>query len=274
MDRSEPNSPAVKTALVTGGSRGIGRAIVLALAEDGWHVAVGYRSSDLEAKETLEGAESAGGTGVTVRLDTRDESSVIEAFREAAEVLGPVVGLVNNAGLSVDGLAIKYPMDTFEDVMATNVRGSFLCARSALRSMLKAKWGRIVNVSSAVALRGNAGQTVYAASKTALAREILKVETSYGPVAVKVGTLEDGGVTLSPEFEDCARLAREFGVPAREVHQEAVRRAREEIDGVTVRRVPQAYWPNRPLAVAGNDLFLSEKIDKLKPRSGMRHWIA
>ena len=67
-------------------------------------------------------------------------------------------------------------------------------------------------------------------AKTALAREILKVETSYGPVAVKVGTLEDGGVTLSPEFEDCARLAREFGVPAREVHQEAVRRAREEID--------------------------------------------
>jgi len=156
MDRSDPNSPAVKTALVTGGSRGIGRAIVLALAEDGWHVAVGYRTSDLEAKETLEAAESAGGTGVTVRLDTRDESSVNEAFREAAEVLGPVVGLVNNAGLSVDGLAIKYPMDTFEDVMATNVRGSFLCARSALRGMLKSKWGRIVNVSSAVALRGNA----------------------------------------------------------------------------------------------------------------------
>jgi uncharacterized protein (TIGR00299 family) protein len=77
---------------------------------------------------------------------------------------------------------------------------------------------------------GTLGVRTSPVAKTALAREILKVETSYGPVAVKVGTLEDGGVTLSPEFEDCARLAREFGVPAREVHQEAVRRAREEID--------------------------------------------
>jgi uncharacterized protein (TIGR00299 family) protein len=77
---------------------------------------------------------------------------------------------------------------------------------------------------------GTLGVRTTPVAKTALAREILKVETSYGPVAVKVGTLEDGGVTLSPEFEDCARLAREFGVPAREVHQEAVRRGREEID--------------------------------------------
>jgi pyridinium-3,5-bisthiocarboxylic acid mononucleotide nickel chelatase len=77
---------------------------------------------------------------------------------------------------------------------------------------------------------GTLGVRTAPVAKTALPREILKVETSYGPVAVKVGTLEDGGVTLSPEFEDCARLAREFGVPAREVHQEAVRRAREEID--------------------------------------------
>ena len=192
MDRSDPNSPAVKSALVTGGSRGIGRAIVLALAEDGWNVAVGYRSSDLEAKETLEAAESAGGTGVTVRLDTRDESSVNEAFREAAEVLGPVVGLVNNAGLSVDGLAIKYPMDTFEDVMATNVRGSFLCARSALRSMLKAKWGRIVNVSSAVALRGNAGQTVYAASKTALVGITRSLAREVGAKGITVNAIAPG----------------------------------------------------------------------------------
>jgi uncharacterized protein (TIGR00299 family) protein len=77
---------------------------------------------------------------------------------------------------------------------------------------------------------GTLGVRTSPVAKTALAREILKVETSYGPVAVKVGALEDGGVTLSPEFEDCARLAREFGVPAREVHQEAVRRAREEIE--------------------------------------------
>jgi 3-oxoacyl-[acyl-carrier protein] reductase len=158
----------VKAALVTGGSRGIGRACVLALASDGWKVAVAYRSSDMEAKETLEAAESAGGEGVTVRLDALDEASVNEGFRAAAETLGPITGLVNNAGLSKDGLVLKYSMETFDQVMATNVRGAFLCSRSALRGMLRAKWGRIVNMSSAVALRGNAGQTVYAASKTAL----------------------------------------------------------------------------------------------------------
>jgi 3-oxoacyl-[acyl-carrier protein] reductase len=158
----------VKAALITGGSRGIGRACVLALASDGWKVAVGYRSSDMEAKETLEAAESAGGEGVTVRLDALDEASVNEGFREAAEALGPITGLVNNAGLSKDGLVLRYSMETFDQVMATNVRGAFLCSRSALRGMLRAKWGRIVNMSSAVALRGNAGQTVYAASKTAL----------------------------------------------------------------------------------------------------------
>jgi 3-oxoacyl-[acyl-carrier protein] reductase len=158
----------VKTALITGGSRGIGRACVLALASDGWRVAVAYRSSDVEAKETLEVVESLGGEGVTVRLDALDEASVNEGFREAAEELGPITGLVNNAGLSKDGLVVKYSMEMFDKVMATNVRGAFLCSRAGLRGMLRAKWGRIVNMSSAVALRGNAGQTVYAASKTAL----------------------------------------------------------------------------------------------------------
>jgi 3-oxoacyl-[acyl-carrier protein] reductase len=189
MDRSQP---AMKAALVTGGSRGIGRAIVLALASDGWNVAIGYRTSDVDAKETLEAAESSGGTGVTVRLDTRDEASVGEAFREAEGALGPIVGVVNNAGRSVDGLAIKYPMDTFEDVMATNVRGSFLCARAALRAMLRAKWGRIVNVSSAVALRGNAGQTVYAASKTAIVGITRSLAREVGAKGITVNAIAPG----------------------------------------------------------------------------------
>jgi len=182
----------VKAALVTGGSRGIGRACVLALAADGWRVAVAYRTSDLEAKETLEAAEEAGGTGVTVRLDARDESSVNEGFREAAEALGSIVGLVNNAGLSKDGLAIKYPMDTFDQVMETNVRGAFLCSRAALRGMLKRKWGRIVNVSSAVALRGNAGQTVYAASKTALVGITRSLAREVGAKGITVNAIAPG----------------------------------------------------------------------------------
>jgi 3-oxoacyl-[acyl-carrier protein] reductase len=158
----------VKVAVVTGGSRGIGRACAEALAGSGWTVAVGYRTSDTDAKETLHAIEVAGGAGGIVKLDILDEGSVAEAFREVGAALGPVTGLVNNAGYSRDGLMLKYSMQEFDRTVDTNVRGAFLCTQAALRSMLRARWGRIVNMSSAVALHGNAGQTAYAASKSAL----------------------------------------------------------------------------------------------------------
>jgi 3-oxoacyl-[acyl-carrier protein] reductase len=168
-----------KVAVVSGGSRGIGRASAEALAAAGWTVAVGYRSNEADAKETLDALESAGTPGMAVFLDVTDESSVQEAFRRVSDEAGPITGLVNNAGYSRDGLLLKYSMEEYERTMATNLRGSFLCARAALRSMLREKWGRIVNMSSAVALHGNAGQTVYAATKsgllgltTSLAREV------------------------------------------------------------------------------------------------------
>jgi 3-oxoacyl-[acyl-carrier protein] reductase len=161
-------APPSKVAVVTGGSRGIGRACAEALAGTGWSVAIGFRTSDADAKEGLEAIERAGGRGAIVRLDTLDEGSVNEAFREVANTLGPVTGLVNNAGFSKDGLLITYAMETFERTLDTNVRGAFLCSRAAMRGMLRARWGRIVNMSSVVALRGNAGQTAYAASKAGL----------------------------------------------------------------------------------------------------------
>lgn len=157
-----------RVAVVTGGSRGLGRACAIALAGAGWTVAIGYRSSEADAKETLDALEAAGQPGLAVFLDTTDEPGVREAFRRVFEEAGGVTGLVNNAGFSQDGLLIKYPMETYDRVMETNVRGAFLCTQAALRGMLRARWGRIVNISSAVALRGNAGQTVYAASKSAL----------------------------------------------------------------------------------------------------------
>ncbi|MGZ8583587.1 MAG: 3-oxoacyl-ACP reductase family protein [Actinomycetota bacterium] len=157
-----------KVAVVTGASRGIGRACSVALAEAGWTVAVGYRSDEAAAKDVLGALEAAGTPGLTVFLDTTDETSVAEGFRRVTEEAGNVTGLVNNAGFSQDGLLLKYSMETYDRVMTTNVKGSFLCAQAAMRGMLREKWGRIVNVSSAVALHGNAGQTVYAASKTAL----------------------------------------------------------------------------------------------------------
>jgi 3-oxoacyl-[acyl-carrier protein] reductase len=157
-----------RVAVVTGASRGIGRACGVALAEAGWRVAIGYRSNEAAAKEAVAALETAGTPGIAVYLDTTDEGSVQEAFRRVSDELGTVTGLINNAGLSQDGLLLKYNMETYDRVMDTNVRGAFVCAKVAIRGMLKEKWGRMVNMSSAVALRGNAGQTVYAATKTAL----------------------------------------------------------------------------------------------------------
>ncbi len=155
-------------AVVTGGSRGIGRACAVALAQGGWTVAIGYRTNEKDAKETLEALEAAGTPGIAVMLDVTDDASVQEAFRRIADEAGNVTGLVNNAGLSRDGLLLKYPMDVYEATMATNLRGAFVCSQAAMRGMLREKWGRIVNMSSAVALHGNAGQTVYAATKSGL----------------------------------------------------------------------------------------------------------
>jgi 3-oxoacyl-[acyl-carrier protein] reductase len=157
-----------KVAVISGGSRGIGRACGEALAGAGWTVAIGYRTREADAKEALDALEAAGTPGVAVFLDVTDEASVQEAFRRVTDEAGPVTGLVNNAGYSRDGLLIKYSMEEYERTMTTNLRGSFLCSRAALRGMLREKWGRIVNMSSAVAIHGNAGQTVYAASKAGL----------------------------------------------------------------------------------------------------------
>jgi len=183
-----------RVAVVTGGSRGIGRACAIALADGGWTVAVGYRSGEAEAADTLKGVEDAGAKGMTVRLDVADEASVGEAFQEVTGVLGPVVGLVNSAGVSRDGLAVKFPAEEFDRTIATNVRGSFLCSRAALRSMLRERWGRIVNVSSAVALRGNAGQAVYAASKAALLGMTKSLAREVGSRGITVNVICPGYV--------------------------------------------------------------------------------
>jgi len=157
-----------KVAVITGGSRGIGRACAEHLAREGWTVAVGYRTNEADAKETLDALAAAGTPGLAVHLDVTDDQSVQEAFRRITDEVGNVTGLVNNAGMSRDGLLLKYPMDVYEQTMATNLRGAFVCSQAALRGMLREKWGRIVNLSSAVALHGNAGQTVYAATKAGL----------------------------------------------------------------------------------------------------------
>jgi NAD(P)-dependent dehydrogenase (short-subunit alcohol dehydrogenase family) len=125
-------------------------------------------------------------------MDVTEEGSVAEAFRRVGDELGPVTGLLNNAGMSRDGLLLKYPMDVYERTMATNLRGAFLCCQSALRGMLRAKWGRIVNMSSAVALHGNAGQTAYGASKSAIVGITKSLAREVGAKGITVNALCPG----------------------------------------------------------------------------------
>ena len=197
----------MRVAVVTGSSRGIGRACAVALAAGGWKVAVGYRTSDSEANETLAAVDAAGGTGKIVRLDTLDEISIADAFKEVTEELGTVTGLVNNAGFSKDGLMLKYPPETYDLTMDTNVRGAFLCSQAALRGMLRAKWGRIVNMSSAVALRGNSGQTAYAASKAALIGITKSLAREVGAKGITVNAICPGLVDteMTSHLDDAAR---------------------------------------------------------------------
>ena len=166
-------------ALVTGGSRGIGRAIAIALAESGRSVAINYRSDADEAKETLRLVQAAGGEGVCVRGDVGDSGDVDRFFKEVEDSLGRVAVLVNNAGVRMDSLALSMSDEAWEKVIRTNLFGTFACCRRALRPMVRGRWGRIVNITSITGLRGSPGQANYSAAKAGvigltrtLAREV------------------------------------------------------------------------------------------------------
>lgn len=178
-----------RVALVTGGTRGIGRAICLELARS-HALVVNYRSAVHDAKETATQIESAGGEAVLVKGDVSQRSSVEAMFTQAEEMLGPVEVLVNNAGIRHDGLAVRMSDDHWDDVIATDLTGAFYCARRALRSMIRQRWGRIVNVSSVAGLHGSAGQVNYSAAKAgligltrSLAREVARKDITVNAVA-------------------------------------------------------------------------------------------
>lgn len=197
----------MKVAVVTGASRGIGRATAVALGAAGWKVALGYRTDETEARAAAASIEAAGGAALPVRLDLLDEASIADAFRVVSDGLGPVTGLVNNAGYSKDGLIVKYAAETYDLTMDTNVRGAFLCAQAALRTMLRARWGRIVNVSSAIAIRANAGQSAYATSKTALLGLTRALAREVGGRGITVNAVCPGLVEteMTSHLDDAAR---------------------------------------------------------------------
>ena len=180
--------------LVTGASRGIGRAAALALARMGLRVAVGYRSDAEAADEVVAKAVADGAETLAVFVDVQREESIDEAFGQVERELGPVRVLVNNAGFTKDGLVAKYGTATWDTTMDVNLRGPFLCSRRALPAMLKARWGRIVNVASVAAIRGNAGQTAYTASKAGLAMFTRSLAREVGGRGITVNAVCPGFV--------------------------------------------------------------------------------
>ena len=161
-------SPSVPTALVTGGSRGIGRAIALTLAKDGFQVLLTYVSRPEEAEETVAAIRQAGGVAQAAALNVGDAEAVAAFFADQIKDKLQLAALVNNAGITKDGFLVRMKDEDFDRVLTINLRGAFLCTREAAKIMSKNRRGRIVNISSVVGQMGNAGQVNYAAAKAGL----------------------------------------------------------------------------------------------------------
>ncbi len=157
-----------RVALVTGGSRGIGRAIVHRLAADGHAVAVNYAHRREPADEVVAAIRDEGGEAMAVRGDVGDAAAVEALFAAVSNELGPVEVLVNNAGITRDDLLLRMKPEAWDEVIATNLTSNFLCSKAALRSMVRARWGRIISIGSIAGISGNPGQANYAATKAGI----------------------------------------------------------------------------------------------------------
>lgn len=157
-----------KVALVTGGSRGIGRAIAVRLAREGAAVAVNYRSDEAAARETLGEVEAAGSEGVVLQGDVGVAADAGTLVGATVDRLGAIHILINNAGVSADMLTMRLSEEEWDRVLDIDLKGAFLTTKAVLRPMLRQRWGRIVNIASVVAYTGNVGQASYAAAKAGL----------------------------------------------------------------------------------------------------------
>jgi 3-oxoacyl-[acyl-carrier protein] reductase len=181
-----------RVALVTGGSRGIGRAIALRLGASGHSVAVNYSSNDAAAAEVVKMIEEGGGRASAFGADVSDAAQVQSMFETIGSDLGPVSVLVNNAGITRDTLLLRMSEEDFDEVIATNLRSAYLCTKIALRAMVRARWGRVVSIASVAGITGNAGQSNYAASKAGMIGFSKAVAKEVGSRGITVNVVAPG----------------------------------------------------------------------------------
>lgn len=207
MTEAAPTSERV--ALVTGGSRGIGRAIAEELASRGHPVAVNFAHRPDAATDVVSAIEKAGGRAIAVQADVSNEDAVAAMFESVTEELGSVTVLVNNAGITRDNLLLRMGAEDFDAVIATNLRSAYLCTRTALRNMLRARWGRVVCVASVAGVTGNPGQANYAASKAGLIGFAKTVAKEVGSRGITVNTIAPGFIDtdMTQALDESARQA-------------------------------------------------------------------
>jgi 3-oxoacyl-[acyl-carrier protein] reductase len=197
-----------KVALVTGGSRGIGRACCEALGEHGATVVVNYVKGEAAARDVANAISAAGGKADIVGFDVADSKSVDAAVDDVVRRHGRIDILVANAGIAIDGLLLRLRDEDLERLWATNVRGAIACARATSRTMMRHRWGRLIFMSSVVGEMGNVGQTAYAATKAALIGAAKSIAREYASRSVTANVIAPGYIdtdmtaTMSQEQKD------------------------------------------------------------------------